>query len=52
MPLAKEEVGGGERIFFYLSPMVGWFELIVDHIVFVKGEVFQLYTIENSQLLD
>jgi hypothetical protein len=24
-----------------------WFELIVDHIVFVKGEVFQLYTIEN-----
>ena len=45
------KLGGGERIFFFgLSPMVGWSELIVNHIVFVKGEDFTLYSIESSQL--
>ena len=30
--------GRREDLFVGLSPMVGWSELIVNHIVFVKGE--------------
>ena len=30
VPLVQEGVGGGERIICCLSPMVRWFELVLD----------------------
>ena len=52
MPLDMRGSSGEERgSFFGLSTMVGWFELIINHIIFVKGEIFILCFIESSQLL-
>ena len=42
----RESLGEEGGPFLWLSPLVGSFELIVNHIVFVKGEVFTIYFIE------
>ena len=43
---------GEERGFFFChSHVVGLFELMVNHVVFVKGEVLIICSIDNSQLL-
>ena len=47
----KESSGEERGSFFCLSPMVGWFKPIVNHLAFVKCEVFMIYCNESSQLL-
>ena len=47
----RESSGEKRASSFSLSPMVGWFKLIVNHIVFVKDAIFVIYSIESSRLL-
>lgn len=47
----RVSLGEEKGSFFCLFCMVGWFELIVNHMVFVKGAVIIIHSIKSSQLL-